>query len=154
MDLRLDVGDTAPDFQVPSTGGGDFSLADGVTAGRVLLAFYPKSFTSGCTHEMEVLRFLHPRFAGAGVSILGVSVDNLQTQQRFKKTLGLPFELLADDQTAAQALDCLRDSGKAERDVYVIGPGRRIEFAIHKLDPRNEDQYRQLLDAVNADTEG
>lgn len=150
----MDVGDTAPDFQVPSTGGGDFSLANGVTGGRVLLAFYPKSFTSGCTHEMEVLRFLHPRFAGAGVSILGVSVDTLQTQQRFKKTLGLPFELLADDQSAAQALDCLRDSGKAERDVYVIGPGRKIEFAIHKLDPRNEGQYRQLLEAVNADTEG
>ncbi|MDE2863204.1 MAG: redoxin domain-containing protein [Chloroflexota bacterium] len=150
----MDVGDTAPDFQIPSTGGGDFSLADGVTAGRVLLAFYPKSFTSGCTHEMEVLRFLHARFAGAGVSILGVSVDTLQTQQRFKKTLGLPFELLADDQTAARALDCLRDSGKAERDIYVIGPGRKIEFAIHKLDPRNEEQYRQLLEAVNADTEG
>lgn len=150
----MDVGDTAPDFQVPSTGGGDFSLSDGVAAGRVLLAFYPKSFTSGCTHEMEVLRFLHPRFAGAGVSILGVSVDTLQTQERFKKTLGLPFELLADDQTAARALDCLRDSGKAERDVYVIGPGRKIEFAIRKLDPRNEDQYRQLLEAVNADTEG
>ena len=150
----MDVGDTAPDFQIPSTGGGDFSLDDEVTAGRVLLAFYPKSFTSGCTHEMEVLRFLHPRFAGAGVSILGVSVDTLQTQQRFKKTLGLPFELLADDQTAANALDCLRDSGKAERDVYVIGPRRRIEFAIHKLDPRNEDQYKQLLEAVDADTEG
>ena len=61
---------------------------------------------------------------------------------------------MADDQTAASALDCLRDSGKAERDVYVVGPGRRIEFAIHKLDPRNEDQYKQLLEAVGADTEG
>lgn len=150
----MDAGDTAPDFQVPSTGEGDFSLADGVSGGRVMLAFYPKSFTSGCTHEMEVLRFLHPRFAGAGVSILGVSVDTLQTQQRFKKTLGLPFELLADDQTAARALDCLRESGKAERDVYVIGPGRRIEFAIHNLDPRDEDQYKQLLEAVGAQTDG
>ena len=120
----------------------------------MLLAFYPKSFTSGCTHEMEVLRFLHPRFAGAGVDILGVSVDTLETQQRFKQTLGLPFELLADDQTAAKALDCLRESGRAERDVYVIGPGRRIEFAIHKLDPRDESQYRQLLEAVGADTDG
>ena len=150
----MDVGDTAPDFQVPSTGESDFSLEEGLAGGRVMLAFYPKSFTSGCTHEMEVLRFLHPRFAGAGVSILGVSVDTLQTQQRFKKTLGLPFELLADDQTAARALDCLRESGKAERDVYVIGPGRRIEFAIHKLDPRDEDQYRQLLEAVGAQTDG
>ena len=150
----MDVGDTAPEFQIPSTAGEDFSLDRGAAGGRVLLAFYPKSFTSGCTHEMEVLRFLHPRFAGAGVSVLGVSVDTLGTQQRFKKTLGLPFELLADDQTAARALDCLRDSGKAERDVYVIGPGRRIEFAIHGLDPRNEDQYRQLLEAVGADTEG
>ena len=150
----MDAGDTAPDFQIPSTAGEDFSLDDGVAGGRVMLAFYPKSFTSGCTHEMEVLRFLHPRFAGAGVSILGVSVDSVETQQRFKKTLGLPFELLADDQSAARALDCLRDSGKAERDVYVIGPARRIEFAIHKLDPRNENQYKQLLAAVGADTEG
>ena len=151
--MPLDVGDIAPDFQIPSTGG-DFSLEAAVSGSRVLLAFYPKSFTSGCTHEMEVLRFLHPRFDGVGVRIVGVSVDALETQEKFKKTLGLPFELLADDQTAAQALDCLRESGKAERDVYIVGPGRRIEFAIHKLDPRRESQYKELLEAVGANTDG
>ncbi len=101
----------------------------------MLLAFYPKSFTSGCTHEMEVLRFLRSHFDGAGVNILGVSVDALETQEQFKKTLGLPFELLADDEAAARVLDCLREFGKAERDVYIVGPGRRIEYAIHKLEP-------------------
>lgn len=152
--MLLDVGDIAPDFQIPSTGGGDFSLDQAVSADRVLLAFYPKSFTSGCTHEMEVLRFLHPRFDGAGVKILGVSVDTLETQEQFKKTLGLPFELLADDQTAARSLACLRESGKAERDVYIVGPGRRIEYAIHQLDPRKESQYKALLETVGADTDG
>ena len=101
----------------------------------MLLAYYPKSFTSGCTHEMEILRFLHSPFDGAEVNILGVSVDALETQEQFKKTLGLPFEPLTDDETAARALDCLRESGKAERDVYIVGPGRRIEYAIHKLEP-------------------
>ena len=150
----MDVGDIAPDFQVPSTGGGHFSLEGAVAENPVVLAFYPKSFTSGCTHEMEVLRFLHPRFESAGVTIVGVSVDTLETQERFKQTLGLPFELLADDRTATNALDCLRDSGRAERDMYVVGSGRRIEFAIHKLDPRKESQYRDLLEAVGADTDG
>ncbi len=149
----MDAGDIAPDFQIPSTGGGDVSLAAAVASGKVMLAFYPKSFTSGCTHEMEVLRFLHPRFAAAGVEIFGVSVDDIETQHRFKKTLGLPFELLADDESAARALGCLRESGKAERDVYVIRPGREIEYAVHKLDPRSEDQYRSLLEAVGADAE-
>ena len=125
-----------------------------VSGDRVLLAFYPTSFTSGCTHEMEIVRFLHSRFDGAGVKILGVSVDALETQERFKKTLGLPFELLADDEAAARALDCLRKSGKAERDVFIVGPGHRVEYAIYKLDPRNESQHRELLEAVGADTGG
>ncbi len=127
----MDVGDIAPDFQVPSTDGGDFSLDRAVSGDRVLLAFYLKSFTNGCTHEMEILRFLHSRFDGAGVNILGVSVDALETQEQFKKTLGLSFEPLADDEAAARALDCLRESGKAERDIFIVGP----EYAIHKLKP-------------------
>ena len=131
----MDVGDIAPDFQIPSTGGGDFSLDQEVSGDRVLLAFYPKSFTSGCTHEMGAVRFLHSRFDGVGVKILGVPVDALETQEKIKKTLGLPFELLADDETAARVLDCVCESGKAERDVYIVGPGRRIEYAFLELKP-------------------
>ena len=149
----MENGDIAPNFEIPSTGGGNFDLASATTGRQVLLAFYPKSFTSGCTHEMEVLKFLHPRFAAAGVQVFGVSIDSLQTQHRFKQSLDLPFELLADDQAAAVAFDCLRESGKAERDIYLVGEGGRVNYALHELDPRSETQYRDILAAAGADTE-
>jgi len=84
-----------PDFQAPATGGKTFRLAD--KHGKPLVIyFYPKDNTPGCTAEGEQFRDLHPQFARLGCAVFGVSRDSLKSHEGFKARMGFPFELLSD----------------------------------------------------------
>ena len=97
------VGLAVPDFSLPATGGRDFRLA--ACRGRPLVIyFYPKDSTPGCTTEAQQFRDLHAEFVKAGASIWGVSRDSLKSHENFKTKLGLPFELLCDAEETACAL--------------------------------------------------
>lgn len=89
-----------PDFSLAATGGIEFSLS--AHAGKPLVIyFYPKDSTPGCTTEAGQFRDLHAEFARLGCTIYGVSRDSLKSHENFKAKLGLPFELLSDpDETA------------------------------------------------------
>jgi peroxiredoxin Q/BCP len=92
----LKVGSKVPDFSLPATGGADFRLKD--TAGKKLVIyFYPKDMTSGCTRESQDFRDLHGAFRKAGARIVGVSRDGLASHEKFKAHDKLPFDLLADE---------------------------------------------------------
>ena len=84
------------DFALPATGGGEFRLS-AVKSRRVILYFYPKDNTPGCTTEGSQFRDLHPRFVSAGASVYGISRDSLKSHQNFKDKMGFPFELLSDE---------------------------------------------------------
>jgi len=89
-----------PAFALPATGGKKWQLAD--AAGRKLVVyFYPKDNTSGCTREGEDFRDLYPKFRKAGVEIVGVSPDSVASHEKFKEKFGFPFSLLADEDKAA-----------------------------------------------------
>ena len=89
------TGRKAPAFSLPATGG-TFKSAD--ARGRKLVVyFYPRDNTPGCTREGEAFRDLHARFRRAGATLLGVSPDTLASHEKFKAKLGLPFELGADE---------------------------------------------------------
>jgi peroxiredoxin Q/BCP len=89
-----------PAFALPATGGKPWQLAD--AAGKKLVVyFYPKDNTSGCTQEGEAFRDLYPKFRKAGVEIVGVSPDSVASHERFKDKFGFPFTLLADEDKAA-----------------------------------------------------
>jgi peroxiredoxin Q/BCP len=89
------VGLAVPDFTLPATGGGNFTLAS--QRGKPLVIyFYPKDSTPGCTTEAGQFRDLHAEFVKAGGSVWGVSRDSLKSHENFKARLGLPFELLTD----------------------------------------------------------
>jgi peroxiredoxin Q/BCP len=89
-----------PAFALPATGGSRWKLAD--AAGRSLVVyFYPKDATSGCTMEGEAFRDLYPKFRKAGVEIVGVSPDSVASHEKFKAKYGFPFELLSDEQKSA-----------------------------------------------------
>ena len=91
----VDVGDKAPDFTLPSDEGRNVSLKD-YRGKRVILYFYPKDGTPGCTQEAGEFRDLAEEFKKEDVAILGVSKDSVQSHQRFKEKNNLPFTLLSD----------------------------------------------------------
>jgi len=91
-----DVGDRAPDFDLPTDGGGRARLAD--YAGRTLvLYFYPKDDTPGCTTEAKGFSDALAEFAAAGAAVLGVSKDSPKKHDRFKAKYGLGFTLASDE---------------------------------------------------------
>lgn len=84
-----------PDFSLPATGGTSFNLAD--QAGKtVVLYFYPKDSTPGCTTQGQNFRDLHDQFAAANAVVLGISRDSLKSHENFKTKQGFPFELGSD----------------------------------------------------------
>jgi len=86
----------ASDFSLPATGGREFRLS-AVKSRRVVLYFYPKDNTPGCTIEGTQFRDLHPKFVKAGASVYGVSRDSVKTHENFKAKMGFPFDLLSDE---------------------------------------------------------
>jgi peroxiredoxin Q/BCP len=92
--VTLAAGAQVADFTLDSTDG-RFSLAD-VRGSTLVLYFYPKDNTPGCTSESADFRDLHPAFVAAGARVCGVSRDSLRSHDNFRTKLGLPFALLSD----------------------------------------------------------
>lgn len=101
--MRLEPGDRAPDFRLLDQDGDEVSLAD--FAGRKLVVyFYPRAFTPGCTTEACDFRDRYETFTGTGYEIVGISPDDPEKLRRFREEHGLPFPLLSDpDHTVAEA---------------------------------------------------
>jgi peroxiredoxin Q/BCP len=122
-----------PDFSLPATGGGTFDLA-GARAKLVVLYFYPKDNTPGCTTEGEQFAALHKEFRKAGAEIYGVSRDSLRSHENFKAKMGFPFELLSDeDEKVCQQFGVIKMKnmyGKQvrgiERSTFVLDGSRAI----------------------------
>lgn len=130
----LKIGDPAPDIRVPADTGEEFHLSD-LKGQRVVLYFYPKSDTPGCTTEACEFRDGIREFAHKRVVVLGISPDKPIAQAKFRKKYALPFPLLADaSKTAAEAYGVLKEKNLygrkvmgIERTTFVIGPDGRIE---------------------------
>ena len=90
-------GEPAPSFRLPSGDGGEIGLED-LRGKRVVLYFYPKDDTPGCTREACAFRDLRAEFAARDAEILGVSLDDAASHQAFSQKFNLPFPLLSDEQ--------------------------------------------------------
>jgi peroxiredoxin Q/BCP len=99
MSDELKVGDTAPDFSLPSGTGETISLKS-LRGKQVVLYFYPKDDTPGCTKEACGFRDETTRIEQANTVVLGVSNDDMASHQKFSKKYGLPFTLLSDENAA------------------------------------------------------
>jgi peroxiredoxin Q/BCP len=136
----LQAGDRAPDIQVRTDSGEDFRLSQ-MKGKRVVLYFYPRADTPGCTVEACEFRDDIQAFGKKGASVIGVSPDKPAAQAKFKQKYDLPFTLLADqDKTAAEAYGVFKEKnmyGKKvmgiERTTFVIGPDGKIEKIYHKV---------------------
>jgi len=97
---KIKAGMKVPDFSLPATGGGTWRLKD--AAGRKLVIyFYPRDLTSGCTRESQDFRDLNAAFRKAGVRVVGVSRDSLKSHEKFREKEKLPFDLLSDEEEKA-----------------------------------------------------
>jgi len=95
-DLKLEEGDAAPDFSAATHGGGKVSLAD-FKGKNVILYFYPRDDTPGCTKEACGFRDHFAEFKKRGAVLLGVSTDPVKSHDKFVEKFKLPFTLLADE---------------------------------------------------------
>jgi len=92
----LKVGDKAPDFTLLDQDGQPVTLSKALEKGPVILAFYPKAFTPGCTKQNSNFRDHSADAAARDAQILGISVDSVETQKKFKAEYKLPYPLLSD----------------------------------------------------------
>ncbi|HMC61126.1 MAG TPA: thioredoxin-dependent thiol peroxidase [Candidatus Solibacter sp.] len=136
----LKAGDQAPDIRVHTDTGEDFRLSE-MKGKRVVLYFYPRADTPGCTVEACEFRDGIKAFAKKGAAVVGVSPDKPAAQAKFKQKYDLPFTLLADeDKSAAEAYGVWKEKnmyGKKvmgiERTTFVIGADGKIEKIYAKV---------------------
>jgi len=147
-------GATAPRFSLQDQNGRWHSL-DEYTGHWVVLYFYPKDGTPGCTKEVCAFRDHIDKVRAAGAEVLGVSVDDVASHAKFAKEHEVPFPLLADnDQTTARAYGVLTSKlgfHYARRDTFLIDPQGKIAKHYADVDPeKNVGQVLADLDSLKA----
>ena len=143
----IEKGARAPDFTLPSDRDGDVTLSD-LRGRRVVLYFYPKDDTSGCTAQACELRDELPRFEAGDAVVLGVSPDSVASHARFRKKHGLNFPLLADeDHRVAEAYGVWKEKSMygrkymgIERSTFLIDEDGVVMEAWRKVKPTGHAQ--------------
>ena len=106
--MPVAIGQAVPDFTAPATSGQNIQLS-ALKGQQVILYFYPKDSTPGCTTEGQGFRDTHAQFAAANTLIFGVSRDSLKSHENFKCKQEFPFELISDkDETVCQLFDVIK----------------------------------------------
>jgi len=129
------VGEQAPDFVAPDQDGKSFQLSS-LKGSPVVLYFYPKADTPGCTTESKGFRDVHGEFAAKKVRIIGVSVDDCPAQKAFMTKYGLPFPLVADSsKNVASAYGVLGPHGVARRVTFLIDANGKVVEVVDSSSP-------------------
>jgi peroxiredoxin Q/BCP len=126
----IEVGADAPEITAKTGSGRDFRLTDHKGSSRVMLVFYPKDFTSGCTTQLANVQRSLGDMRSAGVEPFGLSADDAESHKQFCDAYNLEFELLVDENTeAARAYGAIKAEGGILRSVFVVGEDGKIIFA-------------------------
>ena len=149
----LPIGTLAPDFALPDQDGKIHALSD-YRGQKVVLYFYPKDNTAGCTKQACGFREMYPQFREKGAVVLGVSKDSVASHKKFEQKYGLPFTLLSDeDKSVIQAYDVWKEKvnyGRATmgvvRTTYLIDENGDIVRAFGKV--KAADNPAQMLQAL------
>lgn len=151
---KIEVGKKAPPFSLEGTAG-EWSLGEGA-GGPVVVYFYPRDNTPGCTQEGESFGKLHAQFKRHKTVIVGVSPDTVKSHEKFKAKMGFPFELLSDpDQAVCKLYDVIQEKsmyGKkyigVERSTFLIDAKGVLREAWRKV--RVNGHAEAVLAAVKA----
>jgi thioredoxin-dependent peroxiredoxin len=153
IQLSLKEGDVAPEFSAATNGGGNISLAD-LRGKNVILYFYPKDDTPGCTKEACAFRDHFSELKKRGAVVLGVSTDSARSHDKFAEKFKLPFTLLADeDKKIVQAYGVWGEKSfmgrkylGTHRVTFLIGPDGRITKIWPQVKP--EEHAKEVLAAL------
>ena len=153
--MSIAIGQTVPDFTAASTGSGSVSLA-GLRGRKVVLYFYPKDSTPGCTLESQQFRDLRGEFEAAGAVIFGISRDSLKSHEKFRGNECLPFDLISDtDEAVCRLFDVIKTKnmyGKQvqgiERSTFVIDAEGVLRAEWRKV--KADGHAAVVLEAVKA----
>ena len=149
----LEINTKAPEFTLPDQNGEMRSLSD-YKGQKVILYFYPKDMTSGCTKQACSFGELYPQFREKGAVVLGVSKDSVASHKKFEEKYGLPFTLLSDtEKTVIQAYDVWKEKklyGKVSmgvvRTTYLIDEDGMIVKAFGKVNAA--ENPAQMLEQI------
>jgi thioredoxin-dependent peroxiredoxin len=156
-----DIGHRAPDFSLP------WAAKDGVGAiespyqlasdrGKtVVIAFFPRDFTKGCTAELRTFAEQYDSLFGPDVVVVAISTDSVTTHKRFAESLNLPFRLLSDPEQRVSKQYASKDpDGYNRRTVYVVAPNGKVAFRNLQFDALDPKDYADLRAAVRSSTKG
>lgn len=140
--MALKVGDPAPEFSLPDAAGNTVNLAD-LRGQRVVLYFYPRDNTPGCTKEACAFRDAYPTYQDKSVVVLGVSTDDAKSHTKFATKFNLPFPLLIDQggevASTYESYGLKKFMGKEymgiSRSTFIIGPDGVLEKVYRKVKP-------------------
>ena len=152
---KTEVGRKAPKLSLPSTAGDRFSLAD-VRGSNLVIYFYPRDNTSGCTREAQDFRELHGAFRRANTVIVGISPDSIESHHKFKTKFKLPFALLSDeDRKACELFDVIREKSMygrkfmgVERSTFLIDADGQLRREWRKV--KVDGHAAEVLEAAKS----
>jgi len=153
--MTVEIGQPAPDFSAPATGDKTLSLED-FQGKALVLYFYPKDNTPGCTQEGQDFRDLHAQFQAAGAEILGISRESIKSHENFKAKFEFPFDLLSDpDETVCKAYDVMKEKNMygrkymgVERSTFLVDAGGVLRQEWRKV--KVKEHAAAVLDAVKS----
>jgi peroxiredoxin Q/BCP len=154
-----DVGQRAPDFSLPwatRDGVGPVESPYQLASDRgktVVVAFYPRDFTKGCTAQMRTFAEQYDSLIGPDVVLVAISTDSVETHRRFAASLKLPFRLLSDPDQRISKLYASKDpNGYNRRTVYIVGPDGRVRFRNLRFNALDPQDYAELRAAIRSST--
>jgi peroxiredoxin Q/BCP len=152
---KTEVGRKAPKLSLPSTAGDRFALAD-ARGSNLVIYFYPRDNTSGCTREAQDFRELHGAFRKANTVIVGISPDGIESHHKFKTKFKLPFALLSDeDRKACELFDVIREKSMygrkfmgVERSTFLIDADGQLRREWRKV--KVDGHAAEVLEAAKS----
>jgi peroxiredoxin Q/BCP len=137
---KIKAGTKVPEFSLPMTGGGTWRLKD-AAGSKLVIYFYPRDMTSGCTRESQDFRDLMAAFRKADTQVIGISRDSLASHEKFATKESLPFPLLADtEEQVCKLFDVIKEKSLygrkylgVERSTFLLDGGGRLQQEWRKV---------------------
>jgi len=150
MEIKVKAGDSAPEFEAVTSEGTKLGLKDLVGKKNIVLYFYPKDDTPGCTKEACSFRDNIQAVRKMGAEVVGVSVDGVESHKKFTSKYNLPFPLISDkEKRIATAYGVLKDTGtSASRVTFIIDKSGKVAKVFPTVDVTKHTQ--EVIEALRA----